>query len=87
MNSAGTAVFVDTFCGGRLVSRETRSAVTLTYLASAVGPGGMSCACIRLEADLASPIGRRTLVDGTTGKAVLVDDSHPLCGAPGVGAG
>jgi hypothetical protein len=53
-------------CGGSLRIRQG-SQVRLTWIASAVGAGGMSCASIALTAVLAQPLGGRELLDGATG--------------------
>ena len=72
--ASGVAVFPDgrtivavVLCGSRLVARETQGEVLVTWVASAVGPGGMSCARIPLTAHLRRSLGTRRLVDGVTG--------------------
>lgn len=59
-------------CGGTLTAAETDTAVTLTYRASAVPAGGLTCALIRLSVTLHRPLGGRTLVDGTTHRTLQV---------------
>ena len=83
----GTRLVIDTLCGGQLRISQSRTRVTLTYLASRVGAGGMSCACVPLHADLAAPVGSRALIDGATGRPLVVDNDHPLCAAAGVATG
>lgn len=53
-------------CGGRLSAREAPGQVTLTFVASSVGAGAMSCALVPVSVALRSPLGTRTLVDGVT---------------------
>lgn len=71
-------------CGGSLRLSETPNAVLVTYVASAVGPGAMSCARVRLTARLAAPLARRPVVDATSGDRVPVTQctAHPTR-APG----
>lgn len=59
-------------CGGRLVVAETAETVTVTYVASAVGPGAMMCALVPLRATLRTPAGSRTFRDGVTGATLHV---------------
>ena len=59
-------------CGGRLKAAETASRVTLTYIASRVGPGAMACALVPLSVRLDAPVGSRTVVDGVTGQHLHV---------------
>jgi len=63
----GRTIIAAVECGGRLVARESRDEVVVTYIASAVGAGGMSCAEVALTAYLRQPLGSRRLVDGVTG--------------------
>lgn len=53
-------------CGGTLAATESERQVTLTYRASAVRAGGLTCALIRVSVSLEQPLGNRTVVDGTT---------------------
>lgn len=57
-------------CGGRFSARETPSTVYVTYVASSVGAGGMSCARVKLSATLAKPVDNRRVIDTTTGQPV-----------------
>ena len=59
-------------CGGRLVVAETVDTVTVTYVASAVGPGAMMCALVPLRATLRTAAGHRTFRDGVTGAILHV---------------
>lgn len=59
-------------CGGKLEAKETRTAVRLTYVASAVRAGAMACALIPLSVTLASPLGSRAVIDGVDGSTVEV---------------
>jgi hypothetical protein len=63
----GRTIIAVVECGGRLVARESRDEVVVTYIASAVEPGGMSCGIVALTAHLRQPLGSRRLVDGVTG--------------------
>lgn len=54
-------------CGGRLVARESKHEVLLTWIASAVGAGAMSCAEVPLTAHLRQPLGSRPVIDSATG--------------------
>ena len=63
----GRTIIVFVECGGRLVVRESRDEVLVTWIASAVGAGGMSCAEVALTVYLRQPLGSRRLVDGVTG--------------------
>lgn len=64
-------------CGGRLEVKESATAVTLTWIASAVGAGAMSCAIVPLAKRLRSPLGARHLVDGPTGDRLPVGQCRP----------
>ena len=59
-------------CGGRLVVAETGETVTVTYIASAVGPGAMMCARVLLRATLPTAAGHRTFRDGVTGATLHI---------------
>ena len=59
-------------CGGRLVVVETAETVTVTYVASAVGPGAMMCARVPLRATLPTAAGQRTFRDGVSGATLRV---------------
>ena len=72
-------------CGGDFSARETTATVYVTYLASAVGAGGMSCARIKLAVLLTQPLGNRRVIDTTTGHAVplkLCPDRRVQSGDP-----
>jgi len=62
----------DFMCGGHLKARESRTRVQVTYIASEVGPGGMSCAHVPLTVELSKPLGARPIVDGVTHGTVPV---------------
>jgi hypothetical protein len=64
-------------CGGRFSARETPGAVFVTYLASSVGAGGMSCARVKLSATLDQPLDNRRVIDTTTRHAVPIKFCHP----------
>jgi hypothetical protein len=55
-------------CGGRLRAKESGHTVTITYVASAVRSGAMSCAMVALKVRLATPLGSRRVVDGVSGQ-------------------
>ena len=59
-------------CGGRLAVTETPKTVTVTYVASAVGPGAMMCARVLLRATLPTAAGHRTFSDGVTGATLHI---------------
>jgi hypothetical protein len=69
----GQTIIVIVMCGGRLVARESKNEVLLTWIAGALGAGVMSCANVPLTAHLRRPLGDRPLIDGVT-RARL----HPL---------
>ena len=69
----GRTIIVAVECGGRLVARERKNEVLLTWIASAVGAGAMSCAGVPLTAHLRRPLGGRPVIDGVTGTRL-----HPL---------
>jgi hypothetical protein len=62
-------------CGGELTASETSTRVTLVYTASAVSAGAGSCRSVTLDARLSSPIGGRSVIDGTTGEPLLVQST------------
>jgi hypothetical protein len=64
-------------CGGRLTARETAQQVALTYVASAVGHGAMSCALVPLAVVLAEPLGHRRVVDAETGQVLRLGAPAP----------
>lgn len=64
-------------CGGRLTGRETALAVFVTYVASAVGAGGMSCARVKLAVTLDQPLDNRRVIDTTSRRAVPIKFCHP----------
>jgi len=64
-------------CGGSLRVTETASRVRVKYVASAVGPGAMSCAQVRLTAKLAAPLAHRAVLDATSGDRVTVTRCGP----------
>ena len=70
-------------CGGWLRVSETTSVVQVTYVASAVGAGAMSCARVRLTAGLARPLADRAVVDATRGDRVAVTHCGPPARARG----
>jgi hypothetical protein len=55
-------------CGGQLVAKASTRLVTVTYVASAVSGGGMSCALVVLRVHLTAPVGTREVLDGATHK-------------------
>lgn len=59
-------------CGGRMIERQTATRVTITYLASRVGPGALACALVPVSVRAASPIGAREIVDGVTQRPLHV---------------
>jgi len=62
----GRTIIVFALCGGRLVARESKNEVLLTWIASAVGAGGMSCPMTPLIAHLRRPLAGRPVIDGVT---------------------
>ena len=62
-------------CGGRLGETETSSEVVVTYEASAVGAGAMSCANVPLSVTLTRALGNRTVLDGVTRRPITVSRS------------
>ena len=73
VDDMGRHLSVFTLCGGRLHAKESRDAVTVTYVASRVGAGAMSCACITLRVTLSAPVGRRAMLDGVTHRPLTLD--------------
>jgi hypothetical protein len=65
----GRTLTVVVLCGGKLTVREGTQ-VFITWIASAVGPGAMSCATVALTARLQRPLARRPLVDTVTGRTL-----------------
>lgn len=65
----GRTLTVMVLCGGTLRLHEG-AAVSVTYVAGAVGAGAMSCALVPLTAQLRQPLGARRLVDGVSGRAL-----------------
>lgn len=59
-------------CGGRLIAEETPTRVTLTFVAGAVGSGGLSCALVPLEVVLHANLGSRVVEDGVTHQAISI---------------
>jgi hypothetical protein len=59
-------------CGGELTAEEGSTRVVLTYIASAVGAGGMACAIANVSVELMAPLGTRSLVDATDGATLTV---------------
>jgi len=57
-------------CGGSLSASESQTQVRVTYTASAVQAGGLSCTSLILTVTLAAPLGSRTLVDGVNGASL-----------------
>jgi hypothetical protein len=71
-------VLSDTFaCGGRLTADESSSRVVVTYVASAVGAGAMSCAAIVLRVRLAAPLAGRPVIDGVTHRPIPLTRASP----------
>jgi hypothetical protein len=64
-------------CGGRFSARETSGAVFVTYVASAVGAGGMSCARVPLSVTLDQPLDNRHVIDTTSRHVVPIRFCHP----------
>ncbi|MDE3205839.1 MAG: hypothetical protein KGQ66_16650 [Acidobacteriota bacterium] len=62
-------------CGGSLEAVETNDQVTLTFIAAAVGAGGLSCALVPLRVGLHHPLGSRAVVDGVTHQRLAVRSS------------
>jgi len=73
MSPDGRTIIVIVQCGGRLVARESKNEVLLTWIAGSVGPGVMSCANVPLTAHLRRPLGGRPVIDGVTSSRL-----HPL---------
>jgi hypothetical protein len=63
----GRTIIVIVPCGGRLVVHESQDEVLITWIASALGAGVMSCAEVALTVHLRQPLGSRRLVDSVTG--------------------
>jgi hypothetical protein len=63
----GRTIIVIVPCGGRLAVHESQVEVLITWIASALGAGVMSCAEVTLTVHLRQPLGSRRLVDGVTG--------------------
>jgi hypothetical protein len=59
-------------CGGRLHAKESPDRVTITYIASRVRGGAMTCAKVPLSVRLAAPLAGRTVVDGVSGQVLTV---------------
>jgi hypothetical protein len=59
-------------CGGKLQAAETSTEVRLTWVASRVGSGAMSCAMVDLAAQLPSALGNRSVVDAVSGRTLVV---------------
>jgi hypothetical protein len=59
-------------CGGRLAATETAAQVRLTFIASSVGTGGLSCALESLNVQLHGELGSRAVIDGVTHQALSV---------------
>jgi hypothetical protein len=68
LSSDGRTIHGSFLCGGKLETSETARQITLTYVASRVGPGAMACAMVPLSVRLDTPIGTRTAVDGVSGQ-------------------
>ena len=66
LDRTGTVLSATFACGGRLTADESTSDVVVTYFASAVGAGAMSCAAVVLRVRLATPLDGRRLTDGAT---------------------
>jgi hypothetical protein len=66
----GRTLLVTTMCGGALRVKESPQEVVVTYVASDVGAGGMTCALVPLRAQFAQPLGGRPLFDGVTHQQV-----------------
>jgi hypothetical protein len=64
-------------CGGRLTARETANRVIVTFTATAVGAGGMSCARVPLTVTLHAPLNRRSVVDSTCDAPVALTPGDP----------
>jgi hypothetical protein len=64
-------------CGGRLTADESTSDVVVTYFASAVGAGAMSCAEVVLRVRLATPLAGRRLTDGSTHRLIQLVPAAP----------
>ena len=62
-------------CGGSLAAVETTDQVTLTFIAAAVGAGGLSCGLVALRVGLHRPLGSRVVVDGVTHQKLSVRPS------------
>jgi hypothetical protein len=60
-------------CGGRLVARQSPQQVTISYIASRVRQGAMTCARVDLAVHLSQPLGARPVVDAFTGKPIVVE--------------
>jgi hypothetical protein len=73
----GRTIIVVVDCGGRLVTRESKNEVLLTWIAPAVGAGAMSCPLVPLTAHLRRALGGRPVIDGVTRTRV-----HPLVCVP-----
>ena len=58
--------------GGTLKAAESPTAVTVTFLASAIDGGGMTCRLFPEEVALEAPLGGRKVIDGVNGKPVVV---------------
>jgi hypothetical protein len=60
-------------CGGKLTATQTAREVTVTYVASSVGPGAMACALVPLSVHVAKPLTPAAkVVDGVTGQRLRV---------------
>lgn len=75
VDATGTVISGRFQCGGALEASETSSRVLLTYIASAVGFGGMACMLVPLSVQLTSPLGDRAVIDGVTGEHLDVATS------------
>jgi hypothetical protein len=75
------AIYGDFQCGGQLRATESTQLVTITYVASRVRTGAMTCAKVNLSVRLAEPLDGRRVIDGVTGErlpvGVLANSSQP----------
>ncbi len=77
LDSSGQRLSGRFACGGELTAEESPTRVALTYIASAVGAGGMACAIASVSVDLMAPLGTRSLVDATDGSTLTVGPAPP----------
>ena len=71
VTSDGRTVMGAFGCGGSLTATDDAAQVRVTYTASAVPAGGLSCTSVVLTVTLPAPLGSRTLVDGVTGADLM----------------